>query len=182
MMLATVQAGIACASPPAARTNATDTARIHQRGDRAHPDTTITCGSPSILRSSGRWCRVAPDRSARRGASSTARDARRIQQAFLAGNGRVTRLAPAAAGVKCVPPRMAPRTDRSTRSVLDLAILAGALLHVGTLLVFVHAVRVDPGAADFVDTFRGFSRTARAILLPVGVCTSVLILVALVRE
>lgn len=77
---------------------------------------------------------------------------------------------------------MPPRSPQSPRSVLDLAILAGPVLHVGTQLVLGRALELDPAAADFTETFAWGGRMARAIVVPLGVCTSVLVLVALLRD
>jgi MFS family permease len=73
------------------------------------------------------------------------------------------------------------------RDALDVSILAGGILYVTTILVFrfVLGAGLDPTSGDvagFGAEFARLNRTARATLTPIGVLTSVLVLIALVRE
>jgi MFS family permease len=77
---------------------------------------------------------------------------------------------------------MTARPARSTHGVLDLAILAGALLNVATQLAFGHGVELHAAAPDFPDRFRRVVSSAGAIAIPLGACTAVLIFVTLLRE
>lgn len=72
------------------------------------------------------------------------------------------------------------------RNALDVSIVAGGILYLGTILVFrfIFGAELDPTSdlAAFSAEFARLNRTARATLTPIGVLTSVLVLIALVRE
>jgi MFS family permease len=73
------------------------------------------------------------------------------------------------------------------RDALDVSIVAGGLLYLSAILYFrfVLGGELDPTSSDpatFSAEFSRLNRMARATLTPIGVGTSVLVLIALVRE